>query len=77
MKAYEFPAKVTVLGKLEFSENLLTHLPNNQEVRVIVLVNEPKDSLEDEVEENAAWHRLAAEQFFAGDTEDDTIYDRT
>ena len=76
MKAYEFPAKVTASGNLEFPETLLKLLPNNQEVRVIVLVNEPIDTVEGEVEENAAWHRLAAEQFFAGDSEDDAIYDK-
>jgi hypothetical protein len=46
-------------------------LAANQEVRVIVLVQEPTDI----EEENAAWHRLAAEQFFADYSEEDAIYD--
>lgn len=41
MKAYEFPAKVTPEGRLEFPESLLQHLPSNQQVRVIILVGEP------------------------------------
>ncbi|MFE1746435.1 hypothetical protein [Coleofasciculus sp. H7-2] len=53
---------MTSEGKLEFPETFLKHLPTNQEVRVIILVNEPTDTQE---EEKAAWHRLAAEQFFA------------
>ena len=28
-----------------------------------------------EIEENAAWHRLAAEQLLAGYSEEDAIYD--
>ena len=37
MKAYEFPAKVTDGGKLEFPEAILKQLPTNQEVRVTAL----------------------------------------
>ncbi|WP_449419699.1 hypothetical protein [Phormidium nigroviride] len=75
MKAYEFPAKVTAEGKIEFPDNILKHLPNNKEVRIIVLVNESIDIEEYEIEENAAWHRLAAEQLLAGYSEEDAIYD--
>ena len=48
MKAYEFPAKVTPEGRLEFSESLLQHLPSNQQVRVIILVSEPTEEEEEE-----------------------------
>ncbi|MEG4811598.1 hypothetical protein QUA82_28350 [Microcoleus sp. F8-D3] len=74
MKAYEFPAKVTDEGKIKFPDTLLKYLAANQEVRVIVLVKEPTDT-EDEEEENAAWHRLATEQFFGACSEEDAIYD--
>lgn len=69
MKAYEFPAKVTTEGKLEFSDAILKQLPSNQEVRVIILVNEPTDT------EAADWSRLATQQFFADYSDTDAIYD--
>lgn len=71
MKAYEFPIKVTPGGKLELPDALLNLLPVNQVVRVIVLISEPTD-----MEEQAAWSRLTAEQFFAGYSKADAIYDR-
>ena len=71
MKAYEFPVKVTSDGRLELPDALLKLLPGNQTVRVIILVSEPTD-----MEEQAAWSRLTAEQFFAGYSEADAIYDR-
>lgn len=71
MKAYEFPAKVTDEGKIEFPDTLLKYLAANQEVRVIVLVQEPTDI----EEENAAWQILAAEQLLAGYSDEDAIYD--
>ncbi|MGK7875437.1 MAG: hypothetical protein AB4426_19690 [Xenococcaceae cyanobacterium] len=72
MKAYELTAKVTPEGQLEFTDTLLNKLPINQEVKVIVLVNEPTDT---EAEANADWSRLAAEQFFYDYSEADAIYD--
>ena len=72
MKAYEFPAKVTPEGRLEFPESLLQHLPSNQQVRVIILVSEPTE----EEEEESAWRRLAAEQFFTDYSDADAIYDQ-
>ena len=74
MKAYEFQVKLTAAGKLEFPDSVLKKLPIHQELRVIVLINEPTD-IEEESEENAAWHNLAAEQFFADYSEEDSIYD--
>ncbi|OCR00972.1 hypothetical protein BCD67_06325 [Oscillatoriales cyanobacterium USR001] len=74
MKAYEFPAKVTAEGKIELPYPIVKQLLDNQEVRVIVLVNELIDLEEDdETQENAAWHRLAAEQLLAGYSEEDAI----
>jgi len=70
MQAYELPVKVTSEGKLELPEGLLALLPRDRVIRVIILVPEPTDS-----EEQAAWSRLTAEQFFAGYSEADSIYD--
>ncbi len=70
MKAYEFPTKVTSDGKLELPDALLRLLPTDQTIRVIVLVSEAAST------EEALWSRLTAEQFFAGYSETDAIYDR-
>src|SRR5437868_2942364 len=70
MKAYEFPCKVTPEGRLELPEALTKLLPANQVVRVIILLNEPTER-----EDEEAWARLTAEQFFAGYSEADAIYD--
>ncbi len=56
MKAYEFNAKVTSDGKLEYPSNLKVQLPINQDVRVIVLVDEVDNS------EAEDWKRLGIEQ---------------
>jgi hypothetical protein len=71
MKAYEFPANVTTEGKIELPDVIWQQLANNQQVKVIILVNEPTE----EEQEEAAWHRLAAEQLLKGYSEDDAIYD--
>ncbi len=71
MRAYEIPAQVTSEGKIELPESLLKHLPREQPVRIIILVNEPIDQSEDD-----AWNILAAEQFLAGYSEADSIYDK-
>ncbi|MBD2363160.1 hypothetical protein H6G36_18535 [Anabaena minutissima FACHB-250] len=57
MKAYEFPANVTTEGKIELPNAILQQLVNNQQVKVIILVNEPTE----EEQEEAAWQRLAAD----------------
>ncbi|ACC84082.1 hypothetical protein [Nostoc punctiforme] len=66
MKAYEFPANVTTEGKIELPDAILQQLVNKQQVKVIILVTEPT--------EEAALHRLAAEQLLKGYSEDDAIY---
>ncbi|MBD2409266.1 hypothetical protein FACHB389_25565 [Nostoc calcicola FACHB-389] len=71
MKAYEFPANVTTEGKIELPDAILQQLVNKQQVKVIILVNEPTE----EEQEEAAWHRLASEQLLKGYSEDDAIYD--
>ena len=71
MKAYEFPAKVTREGRLEIPAPIRERLQAEQAVRVIVLVYEPN-----EVSEQADWERLTAEQFLAGYSDADAIYDQ-
>jgi hypothetical protein len=69
MKAYEFPCKVTPGGRLELPEALTKRLPANPVVRVIILlVNRQR-------EDEEAWTRLTVEQFFAGYSEADAVYD--
>ena len=71
MKAYEIPIKVTKEGQIELLDALVELLPREQVVRVIILVPEPTDA-----EEQVAWSRLTEEQFLAGYSEADSIYDR-
>ena len=71
MKAYEFQAKVMPDGKLDVPGALKEKLLHEPTVRVIVLINEPTDTYEQE-----AWSRLTAEQFFAGYSEADAIYNK-
>lgn len=71
MKAYEFPAKINPEGSLTLPNELVELLPDNNVVRVIILVSEPTDT-----EEDADWSRLAVEQLLAQYTDDDAIYDR-
>jgi hypothetical protein len=77
MRAYEFPAKVTATGNLEVPTALLDLLSADQTVRVIVLVEEPSDAGRMSAEEeDAAWERLGDEEFLAGYSEADAVYDR-
>jgi hypothetical protein len=71
MKAYEFAMRTTPDGKLELPAALLKLLPGSQVIRTIFLINEPTDA-----QDQAAWSRLAAEQFLAGYSEADAVYDR-
>ena len=66
-----FLTEAEVAGKIELPNTVLQQLANNQQVKVIILVNEPTE----EEQEEAAWHRLAAEQLLKGYSEDDAIYD--
>ncbi|WP_414543059.1 hypothetical protein [Nostoc sp. CCY0012] len=71
MKAYEFPANISTEGKIELPDIVLQQLTNNQQVKVILLVNEPTE----EEREETAWYRLTSEQLLKGYNEDDDIYD--
>lgn len=70
MKVYEFPGKVDSRGNLEVPNDVVELLPDNETVRVIIVVDEPNDTNED-----ADWSRLAAEQFLKGYADVDAIYD--
>lgn len=69
MKAYEFPAKITVDGQLDIPAGFSDQLPREKEVRVLLLVPETD-------QDQSAWARLTAEQFLAGYSDADAVYDR-
>jgi hypothetical protein len=71
LKVYDFPAKITSGGSLELPDALVGLLPNNEMVRVIIMVNDQTDDDEDKT-----WSRLAAEQLLAQYDDADAIYDR-
>jgi hypothetical protein len=70
MRAYEFPSKVTSDGNLELPADLLDLIPSGQTLRVVVLVSEPA-----ELVEQAATARHLAEQFLATYSNADSAYD--
>ncbi len=67
MQAYEFTATITPDGKVEIPADLSAKLPHDRPIHIIALVAD---------EDEAAWQRLAAEQFLAGYAEADAIYDQ-
>lgn len=69
MKAYEFAGEILADGQLKLPEAALVRLAGHY-ARVIVLV--PEDF---EKEESVEWQTMAADQFLAGYSEDDAIYD--
>jgi hypothetical protein len=71
MKAYEMPVKISNEGKLEIPESLASLLPHNRIVKVIVLIPE-----QNELDEDKEWASLTANEFLAGYSESDSIYDR-
>jgi hypothetical protein len=70
MKAIECPVQVTPRGKVKIPLVFLKQLPVNQPLRAIILVSEA------EGDDDAAWAELAAQQFAAGYSKSDSIYDR-
>lgn len=72
MKAYEFAGEVTTEGQLKLPEFALAQLAEHQAVRVIVLVHESSDK---EIEAGESWNSLTTEQFLAGYSSEDTVYD--
>lgn len=79
MRAYEFPVKLNAAGSIELPAQLAALLADTPLARVILLIPETADVAEDtetETEEDAAWERLGAEEFLAGYSEADAVYDR-
>lgn len=70
MKAYEFAGEIMADGQLKLPESALEQLAGYHAVRVIVLVQDSPEG-----EEEAEWCAMAAEQFLAGYSEADAIYD--
>lgn len=70
MKAYEFAGEVTADGELKLPKTVLSQLAGHQSVRVIVIVQDSS-----EADDKAAWQALATEQFLAGYSSEDAIYD--
>ncbi len=70
MIAYEMPIKVSNDGKLEMPANLVSLLPHNRMVKVIVLIPE-----QNEVDEEKEWSTLTSNEFLAGYSDFDSIYD--
>ncbi len=69
MKAYEFAGEIMADGQLKLPESALVQLAGHC-ARVIVLVPEELDQ-----EESTEWRAMAAEQFLAGYSEANAIYD--
>jgi len=72
MKAYEFQTMIMPDGKIEVPGEFFKKLKRTQVVRVIVLINEPAEVNPDDL----AWERLTEEQFLAGYSEGDAVYDQ-
>jgi hypothetical protein len=67
MKALEFETTLTPDSSLKVPESLAAQIPKQEAVRVIVLLPESRD--------DADWQQLTYEQFLAGYSEHDSIYD--
>lgn len=77
MRAYEFSAKVTDSGSLELPDQLARLLADGQLARVILLIPETAEAdVAEDPQEDADWHRLAAEQLLRQYDATDDIYDR-
>jgi hypothetical protein len=57
-------------GGLEIPDSLKAVLPVSRSGRVVVLIEDPSD-----VDEETLWRQLTQEEFLAGYTEADAIYD--
>ncbi len=66
MKAYELPVKLDRGGKVELPADLAKVLTEASEARMILLVESPDDQ---------GWAQLSREQFSAGYSDADSVYD--
>ncbi|HGJ65319.1 TPA: hypothetical protein ENS27_08025 [bacterium] len=71
MKAYEFTVKKNSDGKINLPDNLIRLLNENQNVRLIVLIDEQLNKKVD-----LDWDNLTETEFLAGYDEADSIYDK-
>ena len=71
MRVYEVPIDMTPEGKLELPDALMDRMVQGQNIRLIALVDES----EDDKEYDSDWSRVTAEQFLAGYSDSDSIYD--
>lgn len=71
MKAYEFTVKKNSDGKINLPDNLIRLLNENQNVRLIVLIDEQLSKKVD-----LDWDNLTETEFLAGYDEADSIYDK-
>ncbi len=69
MKALEFKSKIKN-NKIQIPENVQSQLKKENDVRVIVLIEDP-----DEVCDDIDFKNAAASNFLRGYSESDTIYD--
>jgi hypothetical protein len=72
MKAIEFQTKITSDGKIDVPGSFFKELKCKQVVRVIVLISEPTEVISEE----QLWTRLTEEQFIAGYSDADAVYDQ-
>jgi hypothetical protein len=73
MKAVEFVARLeSGRPALDLPADVAAQVPADRPVRVLILVDDEWA----EAEEEAAWKRMAAEQFFKGEEDFDGLYDQ-
>jgi len=72
MKAIEFQTKITSDGKIDVPGSFFKELKRKQVVRVIVLIGETTEASNEE----QLWTRLTEEQFIAGYSDADAVYDQ-
>ena len=68
MKAIEFQTRLHSSEAIEVPESYQDQLKSDQNVRVIVLIEDPNDE--------ESWKKLTTTQLFAGYSDEDAIYDQ-
>ncbi len=65
MKVFEFESPIDDKGNLKIPDHLIKIAPKNKNVRTMIFIEE----------EDKLWENLVREQFFAGYSDSDSIYD--
>lgn len=73
MKTLEFEAEVTEHEMLKLPDEIARQFSAGDKVRVLLLADA---ELIADMKEEDEWRQLAAQQFFAGDDEADSVYDQ-